>query len=85
MEIIFLLCSSNVVQCLYEAGKGDRFQLLDLLCETLDPALCSSRASDTCTKVEKGHGVSPSNNFRLQQYPILRKGRLIHQAIQKVR
>ncbi|KAL9420172.1 hypothetical protein AB3S75_037870 [Citrus x aurantiifolia] len=75
----------TVVLCLYEAGKGDRIQLLDLLCEALNPALYSSRTSGTCTKVDKGHGVSPSNNFPVQQHPIMRKGRLICQAVQKVR
>lgn len=73
------------MQCLYEAGKGHRIQLLDLLCEALNPALYSSRTSGTCTKVDKGHGVSPSNNFPVQQHPIMRKGRLICQAVQKVR
>lgn len=75
----------TVVLCLYEAGKGHRIQLLDLLCEALNPALYSSRTSGTCTKVDKGHGVSPSNNFPVQQHPIMRKGRLICQAVQKVR
>ncbi|KAH9771289.1 Origin of replication complex subunit 3 [Citrus sinensis] len=75
----------TVVLCLYEAGKGDRIQLLDLLCEALNPALYSSRTSGTFTKVDKGHGVSPSNNFPVQQHPIMRKGRLICQAVQKVR
>ncbi|KAH9771290.1 Origin of replication complex subunit 3 [Citrus sinensis] len=80
-----LVVYARTVSCLYEAGKGDRIQLLDLLCEALNPALYSSRTSGTFTKVDKGHGVSPSNNFPVQQHPIMRKGRLICQAVQKVR
>lgn len=71
-------------QCLYEAGKYNKVQLLDLFCEALDPDLYNSMASENQTRSGKGfEGSSSSDHFMARQN--LRKGGSIHKAIQKVR
>lgn len=82
--LIFLWWAYIVLQCLYEAGKGDQIRLLDLLCEALDPATYNCRISDTCTKVEKDPTGSSNDSWH-QQYPLSRRDHFICQAIRKVR
>ncbi|PON98354.1 Origin recognition complex, subunit [Trema orientale] len=77
-------CWGIVVMCLYEAGKYNKVQLLDLLCEALDPDIYNSIASDTHTRSGKGFEISSSSNHSMaRQY--LQKDGPISQAIEKVR
>ncbi|XP_024031743.1 origin of replication complex subunit 3 [Morus notabilis] len=77
-------CWSTVVMCLYEAGKYNKVQLLDLLCEALDPDFYNSMASKNQTRSGKGFEISSSSDHFMARLN-LRKGGPIHQAIQKVR
>lgn len=82
-----LFCFSylqSVPQCLYEAGKYNKVQLLDLFCEALDPDLYNSMASENQTRSGKGFEVSSSSDHFMARQN-LRKGGPIHKAIQKVR
>ncbi|KAM1184126.1 hypothetical protein EV1_002244 [Malus domestica] len=79
---------STVVLCLYEAGKFDKIQLLDLFCEVLDPDIYNSLASDNdnLTGVGKSFATSLSSDHRvLEQNLSSRKGHLICQVVHKVR
>ncbi|KAA8533443.1 hypothetical protein F0562_031123 [Nyssa sinensis] len=76
---------SSVVLCLYEAGKCSKITMLDLYCESLDPKLYDSRASDHNSGLEKDFRMSSSDRCVLEQYPSLHKGGFIWQAIRKVR
>ncbi|KAJ0015141.1 hypothetical protein Pint_20969 [Pistacia integerrima] len=73
----------TMVSCLYEAAKGDKIQLLDLLREALDPTSCNSTTSNSHIKLEKDIGASSSKDC--QQYPMLRRGGFICQAVRKVK
>lgn len=73
-----------MLQCLYEAGKYNKGQLLDLLCEALDPDIYNSIGSDTQTTSGKSFEISSSSNHSMAGQH-LRKGGPISQAIQKVR
>ncbi|WCJ27754.1 Origin of replication complex subunit 3 [Euphorbia peplus] len=46
---------SSVVMCLYEAGKYDKIQLLDLFCEALDPESDKLRVSERNQDTSKKH------------------------------
>lgn len=59
-------------QCLHEAVKCDKIQLLDLLCEALDPE------SDKLK-------VYRRNQDTYKEYPSSRKGSFIPQAIHNVK
>lgn len=79
---------STVVLCLYEAGKCDKVQLLDLFCEALDPDVYNSFASDNDNRTGLGKKfvTSLSNDHcMLEQHLSSRKGRLICQLVRKVR
>ncbi|KAH7855702.1 hypothetical protein Vadar_027851 [Vaccinium darrowii] len=65
---------SSVVLCLFEVGKSHEITLLDLYCETLDPELYNSRASDHHLGQEDHHV-----HGRLKNYV------LISQVVRKVR
>lgn len=77
---------SIVVLCLYEAGKGNEFHVLDLLCEALDPEFYASRAPGSFTQ-ETGHtkASSPNDCFTHQHKFTMRKNGFISQAMRKVR
>ncbi|XP_062082641.1 origin of replication complex subunit 3 isoform X2 [Humulus lupulus] len=76
-------CWGTVVMCLYEAGKYNKVQLLDLFCEALDPNIYNAIATGAHTRSGKGFEISSSNQSVAQQY--WRKGGPISQVIQKVR
>ncbi|MQL95410.1 hypothetical protein Taro_028079 [Colocasia esculenta] len=74
------LLHMSSLQCLFEVGKLSKMQLLDIFCEAVDPMVCDVWASNN---------LSPSLvagqqrcNGRTSHFA---KGRLIEQAIQKVR
>ncbi|KAM7273501.1 hypothetical protein ACFE04_028165 [Oxalis oulophora] len=75
---------SVVVMILYEAGKYEKIQLLDLLCETLDPEFYNSlgAGAGTETEIEKN---SLSSDRQSRQYLSLRKGGVIFHAVRRVR
>ncbi|KAJ0039037.1 hypothetical protein Pint_22775 [Pistacia integerrima] len=75
----------TMVSCLYEVAKGDKMQLLDLLCEALDPTSYNCRTSNSHSKLEKDMGSSSSNDCWRRQYPILGRGVFICQAVRKVK
>lgn len=78
-------CWSIVVLCLYEAGKCNKIRLLDLLCESLDPDLYTSRASNNVV-LEKDCGLPiTSDRFMRRKYSTLQKGGFISQIVRKVR
>lgn len=70
---------------LFEAGRGDQFRLLDLICEALDPESYHSRTSDTNPGLQKDNGVSPSSASLNQPYPGLQNGGFISQILCKLR
>ncbi|XP_077242896.1 origin recognition complex subunit 3 [Tasmannia lanceolata] len=78
---------SSVVMCLYEAGKFHRMQLLDILCEALDPDFCNLEASDYLLTVGKDITLPSSADHGLHDGECsgLTKGRFILQAVQTVR
>ncbi|XP_044500665.1 origin of replication complex subunit 3 isoform X2 [Mangifera indica] len=73
----------TMLLCLYEAAKGDKIQLLDLLCEALDPTSYNSTTSDSHRKLEKDTGACSLNDC--PQYPMLRRGSFICQVVCKVK
>lgn len=81
-ELEFIILNFPFVQCLYEAGKYSRVQLLDLFCESLNHVLYPSR--DSVMSDEKDHGLS-STNDPFQQYSIMQSGGLICQIARRVR
>ena len=82
--VLSLLYVESVLQCLYEAGKHNKIQLLDLFCEALDPELYKSMASDNHTRSGKGLEISSSSDHLMARHN-LRKGGPIYQAVHKVR
>lgn len=75
-------CWSTIVLCLYEAGKYNKIQLLDLFCEAVVPCLGNSTASNH----HLGSGISSSSDHSIHhQYLISEKCSFICQAIRKVR
>lgn len=72
------------VQCLYEAGKYSKVQLLDLLCEALNKDLYPLRDSSCQEGDEKDNGVSLTNE-PCQQYSIMQSNGFICQIGRKVR
>lgn len=75
-----------MLQCLYEAGKCNKTQLLDLFCEALDPDTYNSLTSDNQTGIGKGFVQSLSNDHcMLEQNFSYRKGRIICQLFRRVR
>nr|XP_011470114.1 PREDICTED: origin of replication complex subunit 3 isoform X2 [Fragaria vesca subsp. vesca] len=77
---------STVVLCLYEAGKCNKTQLLDLFCEALDPDTYNSSTSDNHTGIGKGFVQSLSNDHcMLEQNLSYRKERFICQLFRRVR
>ncbi|RVX00659.1 hypothetical protein CK203_030410 [Vitis vinifera] len=69
-------------KCLYEAGKYNKIQLLDLFCEAVVPCLGNSTASNH----HLGSGISSSSDHSIHhQYLISEKCSFICQAIRKVR
>ncbi|KAK3020325.1 hypothetical protein RJ639_046537 [Escallonia herrerae] len=75
---------SSVVLCLHEAGKCQKISLLDLYAEVLNPDLYNSRDSNHHL-LEKGFRKPSGDQWVYRQYPSLRKGGFIFQAIRKVR
>ncbi|KAM1055080.1 hypothetical protein ACFX15_002268 [Malus domestica] len=87
-EFLYLMSDERRNTCLYEAGKFDKIQLLDLFCEVLDPDIYNSLASDNdnLTGVGKSFATSLSSDHRvLEQNLSSRKGHLICQVVHKVR
>lgn len=85
--LIYPYCLSIYVNfSVYEAGKGDEFHLLDLLCEALDPEFYASRAPGSFTQ-ETGHtkASSPNDCFTHQHKFTMRKNGFISQVMRKVR
>ncbi|VVA11524.1 PREDICTED: origin [Prunus dulcis] len=77
---------SSIVLCLYEAGKCGKIQLLDLFCETLDPDIYTSLASDNPTGIGESLATSLSRDHcMLEQDLSFRKGQTICQVVRKVR
>ncbi|ONI26006.1 hypothetical protein PRUPE_2G329300 [Prunus persica] len=77
---------SSIVLCLYEAGKCGKIQLLDLFCETLDPDIYTSLASDNPTGIGESLATSlSSDHCMLEQDLSFRKGQTICQVVRKVR
>lgn len=75
-----------MLQCLYEAGKCNKTQLLDLYCEALDPDTYNSLASDSRTVIGKAFVQSlSSDHCMLEQNLSYRKGRLICQLVCRMR
>ncbi|RVW78710.1 hypothetical protein CK203_048472 [Vitis vinifera] len=67
--------------CLYEAGKYNKIQLLDLFCEAVVPCLGNSTASNH----HLGSGISSSSDHSIHhQYLISEKCSFICQAIRKL-
>ena len=83
-KLEFMIPIFPFVQCLYEAGKYSRVQLLDLFCEALNPDLCPQRDSVCPVVDEKDRGLSLANDS-CQQYSIVQSGSLIRQIVRKVR
>lgn len=77
----------NLLQCLYEAGKFHKIQLLDIFCEALDPDFLESRASDYISGEGKIFAKTSSANDRLLDGEnfTLKKGTFIAQAVHKIR
>ncbi|KAH0978700.1 hypothetical protein GBA52_005877 [Prunus armeniaca] len=77
---------SSIVLCLYEAGKCGKIQLLDLFCETLDPDIYTSLASDNPTGIGESLATSlSSDRYMLEQDLSFQKGQTICQVVRKVR
>lgn len=83
-ELEFKILNFPFVQCLYEAGKYSRVQLLDLFCEALNHVLSPSRDSVCHTRDDKDHGLSAINDSS-QQYSIMQSGGFICQIVRRVR
>ncbi|XP_015575152.2 origin of replication complex subunit 3 isoform X1 [Ricinus communis] len=81
------LCSqwSNIVMCLYEAGKCDKVRLLDLFCEALDPESDMSRVCNAQKGLQKDIVVSPRTQDMHVKNPSLQKDGFIGCALRKVR
>ena len=73
------------LQCLYQVGKYGKVQLLDLLCEALDPQLFKPITSENSSRLQQGKGMSFSSSCELQYQFSSRKDGYIYQAIRKVR
>ncbi|XP_058206477.1 origin of replication complex subunit 3 isoform X2 [Rhododendron vialii] len=73
---------SSVVLCLFEAGKSHEITLLDLYCETLDPELHHSRASDHHLGPEAAVVMSSSDHH---VHGPLQNHVFISQVVRKVR
>jgi len=86
VDLSLLFVNICELQCLYEAGKGNEFHVLDLLCEALDPEFYASRAPGSFTQ-ETGHtkASSPNDCFTHQHKFTMRKNGFISQAMRKVR
>lgn len=85
MELVFLFVNNYcTLQCPYEAGKCNKIQLLDLLCEALDPDLYTSRTSDNHVVFEKDVGVPMATDLCIRR-KYSRKGGFISQIVCKVR
>ncbi|EEF42411.1 origin recognition complex subunit, putative [Ricinus communis] len=80
------LCSqwSNIVMCLYEAGKCDKVRLLDLFCEALDPESDMSRVCNAQKGLQKDIVVSPRTQDMHVKNPSLQKDGFIGCALRKV-
>ncbi|KDP39550.1 hypothetical protein JCGZ_02570 [Jatropha curcas] len=76
---------STIVMCLYEVVKCDKFLLLDLCCEALDPELGMLRVSDTHRGLQEDSIVFPTEQDLQKKYTSLRRGGIISQAMHKVR
>ncbi|KAE9464606.1 hypothetical protein C3L33_03487, partial [Rhododendron williamsianum] len=68
--------------CLFEAGKSHEITLLDLYCETLDPELHHSRASDHHLGPEAAVVMSSSDHH---VHGPLQNHVFISQVVRKVR
>ncbi|CAI0547178.1 unnamed protein product, partial [Linum tenue] len=69
-----------VVLCLYEAIKGENVQLLDLMCEALDPK------GPFASQFDIGSRVLPSDDSTSQKFHSLEKNKgLINRAIRRVK
>ncbi|XP_057970012.1 origin of replication complex subunit 3 isoform X2 [Malania oleifera] len=78
-------CWGAVVLCLHEAGRYNKIQLLDLLCEALNPDVYISRASQHHSRIHKDFETSSRDCFMHQLPHSLNKTGFISQAIRKVR
>lgn len=76
---------SVVVLCLYQVGKFSKVQLLDLLCEALDPQLLKPITSENSSRLQQEKGTSFSSSYELQYQFSSRKDGYIYQVIRKVR
>ncbi|XP_038906703.1 origin of replication complex subunit 3 isoform X2 [Benincasa hispida] len=76
---------SVVVLCLYQVGKFGKVQLLDLLCEALDPQLFKPITSENSSRLQQEKGTSLSSSYELQYQFSSRKDGYIYQVIRKVR
>ncbi|XP_022159470.1 origin of replication complex subunit 3 isoform X2 [Momordica charantia] len=76
---------SAVLLCLYEVGKFGKVQLLDLLCEALDPQLFRPITSENSRILQQGQGISSSSSCEVQYQFSSRKDGYICQAIGKLR
>lgn len=76
-----------LLQCLYEAGKFHKMQLLDIFCEALDPDFSELRASNYIS----GEGIffskpsSADHRMLDGENSSLKKGTFIAQAIHRIR
>ncbi|KAL6882660.1 hypothetical protein ACP4OV_011350 [Aristida adscensionis] len=55
---------SSVILCLYEAGRHDKVQLLDIFCEAVDPSLQTQNASNSSLASAKGFIPQAINTIR---------------------
>lgn len=80
-----LTLTVHPLQCLYQVGKFSKVQLLDLLCEALDPQLLKPITSENSSRLQQEKGTSFSSSYELQYQFSSRKDGYIYQVIRKVR
>ncbi|KGN50331.1 origin of replication complex subunit 3 [Cucumis sativus] len=76
---------SIVVLCLYQVGKFGKVQLLDLLCEALDPQFFKPLTSENSSRLQQEQGTSFSSSYELPYQFSSRKDGYIYQVVRKVR
>ncbi|XP_042493525.1 origin of replication complex subunit 3 [Macadamia integrifolia] len=78
---------TSVLLCLYEAGKFQNMQLLDIFCEALDPALYKLNALDNKVEIGSDSAKPSSADHCLLdgQSSGPRKGSFIFQAVRRVK
>lgn len=76
---------ASVVMCVYEAGKKQKVNLLDLYCEVLDPRIFKSRTSDVKLELEYDKSKSSNRHLLGQSDPCLEKCSCISRIICGIR